>query len=332
MPGVFIDVYGPGATLIVHEGAAPTALLDLRAVREAAAKVLSILRPLGVRAVYHKPFARDRSRLGGQLPEIARSPVPAAGDALPEAITIRELAWNLEVRLYDGLSTGIFLDQRDHRVTLGLALGRKARAQASSGLPPPQVLNTFAYTCAFSVAAARAGAITTSVDVSPRYLQWGQRNFELSGLDASQHRFARMGTIEFFTYARRKGLKYDLIILDPPSFAAGGKRGKGAAEAFSSERDYPQLVRAACNLLTPGGSIFASTNTLALCRPRALDKAISAGVKAARATATWLALPPAPPDFTAERGRLATRWFTLTPRAPGPAPQPASPAAPRDPS
>src|SRR5205823_5213751 len=90
------------------------------------------------------------------------------------------------------------------------------RKDSGRGAEPPAVLNTFAYTCAFSVAAAAAGASTASVDVSPRYLDWGKRNFTHNGLDPAPHRFARMDTFEFLGYAKRKQLAFDLIILDPP--------------------------------------------------------------------------------------------------------------------
>ncbi|MBY0308809.1 MAG: class I SAM-dependent methyltransferase, partial [Phycisphaerales bacterium] len=155
--GVFIDVYGEGATLIVYEGRAPRGF-DARSQGAAA---LGVLRPLGVRAVYAKRFAKDRSKLGGELPAEATDPTPAAGEALPESLVVREVDWRLEVRLWDGLSTGVFLDQRENRAFVREWCA--ARVKAGKGV---SVLNTFAYTCGFSVAAARAGAVTTSVDVS----------------------------------------------------------------------------------------------------------------------------------------------------------------------
>jgi 23S rRNA (cytosine1962-C5)-methyltransferase len=316
--GVFVDVYGPGATLVVHQGVATAEFETSKGVREAARGVLDALAALGVKGVYYKPFARDRSRLGGALPEACKRPVPVAGEALPEAVMVREVAWSLEVRLFDGLSTGLFLDQRDNRMALGVALARLAKARGAKGQEPPKVLNTFAYTCAFSVAAARGGSVVTSVDVSAKYLDWGRRNFAHNSLDESGHRFARMGTMEFLAYARRKGLSYDLIVLDPPSFASGSKRGKAGAakDQWSSERDYPGLVHAAAMVLAPGGSIFASTNTLALCRRGALEKVIVAGLKRGKRRAVWLSLPATPVDVAPAGGRgvgarLAARWFTV---------------------
>lgn len=296
LDGVFVDVYGPGATLIIYEGRAPR---HLGPSAEAAA-LLDGLSSLGVRAVYHKPFAKDRSRLGGDLPAVVTDPRPLAGETLPEAVMVREHAWTLEVRLYDGLSTGIFLDQRDNREWVRrFAASRRSAA----------VLNTFAYTCAFSVAAAAAGAATTSVDVSPRYLEWGKRNFAHSGLDPAAHRFARMDTFEFLGYAARKGLRYDLIILDPPSFSAGSRR-KGIPP-WSSVADYVRLVREAAGLLAPGGAMLASTNTQELCRDGRLDREIVKGLGRAP---RWLPLPPVPVDFARDRERFAARAFELGPR------------------
>lgn len=287
VPGVYIDVYGPGAVLIEHEGRTPRGF----AAAAEAPNVLNALAPFGVRAVYHKPFARDRSRLGGELPECATSPTPLAGEPLSESFIIREHAWNLEVRLYDGLSTGVFLDQRENRRWV------HDGAAARSGV---RVLNTFAYTGAFSIAAARAGAITTSVDVSGRYLEWAKRNFAHNGLDAAAHRFAKMDTFEFFAYARRKGLKYDLVILDPPSFASGSK--KKGIRPWSSVADYARLVHEASELLEARGVLFASTNTTELCRAGRLKREVIEGLGH---EPRWLDLPGPAKDFAPERERFA---------------------------
>lgn len=301
-PGVYLDRYGPGAVLILHETdsdpgtdpeASPTGLAA--SPRDLAHAALETLRPQGVRAVYLKVFPKDRSQLGGVQPAFLTDPAPAAGEPLPNLIPIREHAWKLGVRLYDGYSTGLFMDQRDNRKRLA-ELATEGRAL--------RVLNTFAYTCAFSVACAAAGAQTTSVDVSARYLQWGKDNFALNAIDPQPHRFARMDTIEFFDYARRKQLRYDLVILDPPSFAAG-KKSRGV-RTFSAVRDYPELLRRAAELLDPGGVIFASTNTRELCIPGRFDRMIDTALGS---RPRRLTLPPPAPDFAPEPGRFIARLF-----------------------
>ncbi len=285
--GVFIDVFASGAVLNVYEGRPPR---WFRAV-ENAGYALDVLSEIGVRAIYLKPFAKDRSKLGGELPTCATDPVPAAGEALDEALLIEENGYRLEVRLFDGLSTGLFLDQRANRAWV---------AQRVKAGPPPDILNTFAYTCAFSVAAARAGAATTSVDVSGRYLEWGKRNFAHNGLDVSSHRFAKMDTFEFLAYARRKGLSYDLIILDPPSFASGSR--KKGIRPWSSTSDYARLVRDSAAVLKPAGTIFASSNTHELCIGDHLKREVAKGIGH---DPKWLKLPGMPPDFAGEHGRFA---------------------------
>ncbi len=297
MEGVYIDVYGEGAVLIAYEGRVPR---GFNASLESAT-VLDVLRGLGVRAVYLKPFARDRSKLGGALPEVVTERTPAAGEPLADGLLVRELDWRLEVRLYDGLSTGVFLDQRENRGWVrDWCAGRVGRGEGA------RVLNTFAYTCGFSVAAARAGAETTSVDVSARYLEWGKRNLAHNGIDPDAHRFAQMDTFEFLSYAERKGLVYDLVVLDPPSFAAGSKKDRVAP--WSAVSGYARLVAAAARVVARGGVVLASTNTSELCREGRLEKEI---VKGFGARPKWVALPPAPLDFSGERDRFAARAFVV---------------------
>jgi 23S rRNA (cytosine1962-C5)-methyltransferase len=291
MDGFYIDVYKPGAVLNVYEGRVPHEMdLDLLGAR-----IFELLAPLGVTAIYYKPFAKDRSRLGGELPEVVTQAKPLVGEALPEAIIIQEHTYKLEIRLYDGLSTGLFLDQRANR---GFVQQQSAEITRSGRVP--RVLNTFAYTCAFSIAAAVAGAETTSVDVSARYLEWGKRNFAHNGLDATKHRFAKMDTFEFFDYAKRKGFTYDLIILDPPSFSTGSK--KKGVPAWSSIAHYARLVQQASTLLAQGGVVLASTNTQELCVPRRLEREVSKGLGI---TPAFMKLPARTLDFSQEKERFA---------------------------
>ena len=311
MDGVYVDVYGPGAVMNVYEGRTPTGFDPATAAPD----LLSVLGPIGVKAVYHKPFARDRSQLGGELPACVTEATPAAGAALPEAILIREERWNLEIRLYDGLSTGLFLDQRENRRFVCEWCARLV----SQNKQPPAVLNTFAYTCAFSVAAAVGGALTTSVDVSGRYLEWGKRSFGHNAIDIAPHRFAKMDTFEFFNYARRKGLMYDLVILDPPSFASGSR--KKGIRPWSAVTDYARLVWEAAGLLNTGGVILASTNTQELCVPGRLEREITRGLAGPRdgagltqadiARPRWIKLPAVSADFAREKGRFAALAFSV---------------------
>lgn len=293
--GISVDVLGEGAVLNWYEGQVSPTLRP----GELAAAFLAACREragLGVRGVYLKPFPKDRSRLGGQVPPEVLDPRPSAGEAVGESISVREYGWTLEVRLWEGWSTGLFVDQRENRRWVWEQARRR---------PGLRVLNTFSYTCGFSVAAAVGGAESTSVDVSGKYLGWGRRNFVLNGVDPERHRFARMDTFEFFQYARRKGLSYDLIVLDPPSFGSGNR--KRGIRPWSAVEGYARLVEEAAGLLVRGGVILASTNNTQLCQPGRLRQEVVAGLGR---KPRWVELPEVGVDVAMERGRFACVAFT----------------------
>jgi 23S rRNA (cytosine1962-C5)-methyltransferase len=288
VPGIYLDRYGPAAVLNIHADAD----LSHEAVTTAAQLTLDILGPAGLEAVYVKPFARDRSRLGGRSPDESRADTPRVGRRQPEALVVQEYSSRFEVRLYDGHSTGLFLDLRDHRLAL-------------SHRRPPRVLNLFAYTCAFAVPLATVGARVTNVDVSARYLEWGKRNLARNGFEPSVARFFRMDAFEYLAYAaRHREERFDLIVLDPPTFAAGERRR--GVKPWKAVDDYPALVLAAMRVLAPGGSVFAASNTRELAAHDALARLITSTLGAAP---EWQPLPPWPVDVT-EAGRVAAVLFT----------------------
>jgi 23S rRNA G2069 N7-methylase RlmK/C1962 C5-methylase RlmI len=216
---------------------------------------------------------------------------PRAGVAQPDAITVDEYGSRFEVRPHDGLSTGLFLDHREHR-------------QALAARRPLRALNLFAYTCTFGIPLARAGAHVTNVDVSGRYLDWGRRNLALNGLAADAMRFLRRDAVAYLAAAARKAdERYDLVIVDPPTFGAADRR-RGIA-AWRAVSDYPAVVRAAVDVLAPDGLVFAATNTRELAGPGALSALIATALGRAPA---WQALPPWPPDVTAT-DRVAALLF-----------------------
>ena len=286
IPGVYIDRYGPAAILIVHDDSGWSDAVT----SDAARAVLETLGPSGLEAVYVKPFTRDRSRLGGRAPEEATSPTPRAGVAQPEVLVVEEHGFRYEVRLYDGFSTGLFVDHRDHR-----------RALAERGAA--RVLNLFAYTCAFSVPLAASGAHVTNVDVSARYLDWGRRNHALNGLDAAPVRYARMDSLAYLHYAARHAdERFDLVILDPPTFGAGDSRR--GIKPWKATTGYPKLLAAAARALTPTGRIFAATNTRELADGTTLRRMVESSLGSVR----WERLPPWPVDIR-EAGRVAAVLF-----------------------
>lgn len=174
------------------------------------------------------------------------------GQEAPDFFTVLENGVLYQVFMNDGLMTGIFLDQHEVRGSLvdGLAMGKS-------------LLNMFSYTAAFSVAAAMGGASqTTSVDLAKRSRELSQAHFQANGMNTDDHRFIVMDVFEYFKYAKRKGLTYDVIVLDPPSFARNKK------QTFSVAKDYHKLIFQSLEILNPGGIIIASTNAANVSRQK----------------------------------------------------------------
>ena len=174
------------------------------------------------------------------------------GQEAPDFFTVLENGVLYQVFMNDGLMTGIFLDQHEVRGSLvdGLAMGKS-------------LLNMFSYTAAFSVAAAMGGASqTTSVDLAKRSRELSQAHFQANGISTDAHRFIVMDVFEYFKYAKRKGLTYDVIVLDPPSFARNKK------QTFSVAKDYHKLIFQSLEILNPGGIIIASTNAANVSRQK----------------------------------------------------------------
>ncbi|EFT95462.1 class I SAM-dependent rRNA methyltransferase [Enterococcus faecalis] len=166
------------------------------------------------------------------------------GEQAPEPLLVTENGVQFATYLNEGLMTGIFLDQKEVRGRLvdGFAVGKT-------------VLNMFSYTGAFSVAAAMGGAVaTTSVDLAKRSLPKTTEQFEVNHLNLAAQKIIVMDVFDYFKYASRKGLSYDIIILDPPSFARNKKK------VFSVAKNYGELVKDSIDILTDKGTLIASTN------------------------------------------------------------------------
>lgn len=158
--------------------------------------------------------------------------------------TVLEYGIKFKVNLVDYLDTGLFLDHREtRRIVASLASGKR-------------LLNLFAYTCSFSVHAAASGSLfTKSVDMSNTYTEWGRDNFLLNGLPLKNNVIVREDCLKFLN--DEKGVKYDLIVIDPPTIS----RSKKMDQMFDIQIDYLFLIKKALNLLAPGGIIFFSTNS-----------------------------------------------------------------------
>lgn len=161
-------------------------------------------------------------------------------------VIARENGFAYEVDFEAGYSCGLFPDQRANReVLVGLQAGK--------------VLNTFAYTCAFSVAAAAGGAETMSLDLAKVSLIRGRRNFAINHLSLTGHRFIADDVFDVLPRLARRGEKFDAIILDPPTFSRGQK-----GRIFRAEKDYGRLVELAAACALPGAWMLLSTNCTSL--------------------------------------------------------------------
>ncbi len=258
LPGVFIDDCGGRWLVQTQDVAWP----DWLEKTQSAA---------GWRALWWK-------RLDQQVKEPPRF---MAGD--PAAVfTVRELGLTYELDFRAGYSQGLFIDQRVQKDWVRQHVR-----------PGERVLNLFAYTCAFSVIAAAAGAVTTSVDLSRPYLEWGKRNFSLNALDPANHFFCKGDAADWLRRFAAKGRTWHGIVLDPPTFSRSGD-----GTVFRVEKDFPALTAACLRVLEPGGWMICSTNHRAL-----PDKQFLALIRrGAELAGRSIKCEPGamPPDFTGE--------------------------------
>jgi 23S rRNA (cytosine1962-C5)-methyltransferase len=265
--------------------------------------------PFRISGVYHK-------HLNLQVRRTARdevSPGLVAGQAAPERFLVRENGMTFELSFDEGYSIGLFLDQRDNRrrfLTKHIAAGFPLfEEQVHVGDSKPEVLNTFAYTCGFSVCAAKSGARTTSIDLSKKYLGWGQRHFTLNGIDPVNHDFIFGDIFNWFRRLARKGRKFDVIILDPPTFSQSKESGP-----FRIEKDYARLVSEALPLLKSRGILFASANAAGW-ESKEFSAVLEEAVHSCRRKILKSHYVPQPPDFPVSRAEpayLKTRWLQLS--------------------
>ena len=159
--------------------------------------------------------------------------------------TIFEQGQLFYINLSDYIDSGLFLDHRILRSTIRTICERKS------------VLNLFCYTGSFSVYAAEGRAsFVESVDMSHTYIEWAKKNMELNGFtDPDKYKYTRCDAVEFIkTGAKRK---YDIIILDPPTFS----NSKKTESTLDINRDWLNLISDSFNLLTLGGTLYFSTNS-----------------------------------------------------------------------
>ncbi|MEO7033371.1 MAG: class I SAM-dependent rRNA methyltransferase [Polyangiaceae bacterium] len=233
IPGLTVDIYGAFAVIVIYAD-------SLEAVVPWVVRALADL--LKVHGVVRRARVRD-----GEAPrlEVLHGRLP------PRELIISEHGLRMQVDLFMGQKTGLFLDHRENRRFLGNLCANK------------RVLNLFSYTGAFSLYAARAGASSvTSVDMSQPAARAARANFELNGMDADQHEFLSEDVFEFLERTRQKGVTYDVVICDPPSFANSREQQRNALRAYVS------VNSSGLRVLEPRG-IYAAASCTAQVSPDA---------------------------------------------------------------
>ena len=160
-------------------------------------------------------------------------------------IIVKENGVNFAIYLDDGAMVGIFLDQRDVRKTIHDKYSNNKT-----------MLNTFSYTGAFSVFSSLGGAkSTTSVDLANRSRAKTTEQFRVNNIDLENQNIIVEDIFNYFKYAVRKKLQFDLVVVDPPSFARSKKH------IFSASKDYVKLLKDVIAITSNNGVIVASTNS-----------------------------------------------------------------------
>jgi 23S rRNA (cytosine1962-C5)-methyltransferase len=290
-PGLYVEQWGE---YLLPESETPLSGNQAKFVE-------SILHNQKLRGAYHKTLKKST----GPQPMEQTAPKFIVGEPAPELFLIRENGVNFEISFQQGYSVGLFLDQRDNRRRLLTNYFGPAFAGFVSGLNGRRILNCFSYTCGFSVCAALSGAITTSLDLSKKYLDWGKRNFLANKLDPTGHDFIYGDVLDWAHRLAKKSRRFDLVLLDPPTFSRS-KRG-----TFRAEKDYGQLVKSVLPLLAPDGVLFCSTNAQKLMPEDFLQIIKRVAIEAGRTPHEEFYCPQ-PPDFPvskAEPAYLKTIWI-----------------------
>lgn len=225
-----IDRYADWLHVQAFEKRRPLGANDLDSIREQLAKALHL--PQDQVIIKHRRRQRGLSQYEKQQ------------EWAPSFI-VNERGLCFEVNLGRYLDTGLFLDHRDTRQMI------RERANGA------RFLNLFAYTGSFTVYAAAAGAESTvTVDMSKTYQAWSRRNLLHNRLADPRHDFVQCDVFAFLERMRGSRTRFDLIVLDPPSFS----NSKRMSASFDVQRDHPELLRGTLGLLASGGELFFSNN------------------------------------------------------------------------
>ena len=216
-----------------------------------------------VAAMFNPACIVVKERLSRSGKSLENAPMEVAFGTRDSAVgTVREGGARFHVDLLDTVNPGLFLDMRHVRLEVEERF-RAMTGEGSKKIPAcagmtsggPRFLNLFSYTCSFSVHARLGGAaVATNADISGKILDKGRENYALNGLDLRPGEFFRGNALEYVRWAAKKGLKFDGIVLDPPSFA----RFKGFN--FNVREHLMPLVSECAQILNPHGFFMVSSN------------------------------------------------------------------------
>jgi len=258
LPGLVVDRYGDGLSVKLYTVAWIPHLSDVLA------PLLLMLSPERVVLRLSRNVQVEQAELHG-----LSDGLPLHGNDIDAPALFHENGLLFEADMIRGQKTGFFLDQRDNRAHVEqLAAGRRA-------------LNVFAYTGGFSVYAARGGASeVTSLDISRPALAAAERNFahnlHLESVAAARHHRLPGNAFDLLEDLRGRGDRYDLVILDPPSFA------KAREEVDRAIRSYQKLTRLGLGVLSPGGALVAASCSSRIGMDRFVDAVGTAAKDAGR--------------------------------------------------
>lgn len=269
--GWTLERFGPVGVLSFYETLAADAeerLFDA---------VMDVFTP---QSLYVKRRPKGAQASGKQLAQHAPQE-PVRGMAMPELV-VRERGLQFKIRPGEGLGVGLYLDARSLREHLERVCGGG------------KVLNLFAYTGGFSLAARRGGASRAiDVDLSKRVLAWGGENAELNGHVRHPSDAIAGDAFRVLARALKQNETFDCVVLDPPAFSSAGGR------AFAVAKQYDALVEAAARVTRKQGRMLACCNQASL-TPAAFERLVRQGVaNAGRSVLSLKRLGPSPVDFPA---------------------------------
>jgi 23S rRNA (cytosine1962-C5)-methyltransferase len=246
------------------------------------------------RAVYLKRRPRQARHAANTEREYLAPELPVWGEPTP-VVHVLEDRRRFLIQPGGDLSVGLFLDMRPIRTWLEAKTKNK------------KVLNSFAYTCGFGLASSLGSATrTVNLDLSRRALDWGEENYRLNALEPERQDFISGDVFDWLGRMKRWSDRFDLVILDPPSFA------KSRLKRFSVTAHYNELVGLAAPVIAPGGTLLACCNHAGLSRS-SFVRLIETGLRdVGRQVAGITSLGADPIDFpTAQESEGALKVFAI---------------------